>query len=414
MSLQSALFALVGLILLPQSTGALRPDQTEYELPGSSWLLWESLDAPSNTSFYSMYLKADTTPSSRAASLHVSCSGRRLDVFIRTSATVRTEHSQRDQQDLVAVRLRHSDEAVTKSYLFSPLEDNHGFYFFKFLSRKDDAERGIGRLLGHTETSIEFEDDEGRPVTALFDLGHMDRLYSSLRQACRAGGALALVDPRLQVRNQQPDGAQTIEPVAAQTAPALPAPPSPVEAPDTGPEASTQPGVTSVFGLSMGLELEEVTTRIEADPVPVEDHPELYLLPRVPEPNPNFEFYLGLIPEPAGLCEVRAVGQTIHTDPQGRAVRHAFHNNVSLLHKIFGPYRLVDTSAERAAEGAGAWMSNLYSGGIRLLAEWSENRNSRLGHDVQKVLLSVRPESQESARLILQVTFSNFPVSGKP
>ena len=216
------------------------------------------------------------------------------------------------------------------------------------------------------------------------------------------------------IRGQPLGTADELAPVAAEADPEPATRPAPVETLGTDTGASILAGVTSVFGLSMGLGLEEVTTWVEADPVPVTEHPELYLLPRVPDPNPDFEFYLGLIHETVGLCEVRAVGQTIHTDPQGHAIRHAFHNNVSLLHNIFGPYELVDTSAERSEQGANTWMSDLHSGDIRLLAKWSESRNSRLGHDLQRVLLTIRPESEESARLILQVTFSNFPVVEKP
>lgn len=361
-----------------------------------------------------MFQKADTQPASQAASLHVSCTGPRLDIFIRTSATVQTEHIEHYQKNLVTVLLRHVDEAVTKSYLFSPLEDNHGFYLYRSLSQTDNARRGIERLLGHVETSIEFQDEKGTLITAVFDLKNMDSLYSSLRQACRLGLALGLVDSRLLVRNHPPGTAEELAPVAAEPDPEPAARPASVETLSTETDASILTGVTSVFGLSMGLRVEELTTRIEADPVPVKDHPELYLLPRVPDPNPDFEFYLGLISKTVGLCEVRAVGQTIHTDPQGSSIRHAFHNNVSLLHKIFGPYTLVDTSADRSAQGVHTWMSDLHSGDIRLLAEWSNKRGSHLGHDLQRVLLTIRSESEERARLILQVTFSNFPVAGKP
>ena len=142
-----------------------------------------------------MFMKAEVEPSVPETSLHITCTGSRLDVFARTSATVVSEHSERYQQNLVAVRLHHYDESVTKSYLFTPLEDDHGFYLFKSLVAQDGARQGIERLLGHPRTRLEFEEKGGTTVTALFDLGEMEDLYSSLRQACRSGRPMGSIEP---------------------------------------------------------------------------------------------------------------------------------------------------------------------------------------------------------------------------
>ena len=139
---------LAALILLLAQPSLLQTGHTEYEFPGSAWRVWESRKESAQTPVYSMFMRAEVEPSVPATSLHITCTGKRLDVFARTSATVVSEHSERYQQNLVAVRLRHYDESVTKSYLFTPLEDNRGFYLFKSLVAQDGARQGIERLLG--------------------------------------------------------------------------------------------------------------------------------------------------------------------------------------------------------------------------------------------------------------------------
>ncbi len=398
---------LAALALLLAQTGLLQTGHTEYELPGSGWRVWESREESAESPVYSMFLKAKIeAPSVPQTSLHITCTGSRLDVFARTSATVFSERSERYQQNLVAVRLRHLDESVTKSYLFTPLEDNHGFYLYKSLVPRDGARQGVERLLGHPRTRMEFEEEGGTTVTALFDLGETEDLYASLRQACRSGRSMGSLEPRLVAQGSQPRpiGTEMDEEAPGRQDPPLEASSQPTSTSVDAPSA----GAVSIFGLSMGLGLEEVARRIEGRPVPLQQQPELYVLPRVPTPNPDFELYLGLIRPNTGLCEVRAVGQATNSDPGGTAIRHAFHNNVAMLHKLFGPYDLVDTTKPGSEVGPGHWMSGLHAGETQLLAEWSRASDSRLEHDLEKILLTVRAESEVTARLILQVTFSNF------
>ena len=357
-----------------------------------------------------MFLKGKVNSSSTAVSLHITCSGKRLDVFTRTSKKILGQYHDQYKQNLILVRLRNLSETVTKSYLFSPLEDHHGFYLYKSLSPNDDARRAIERLLGYLETEIKFEDKEGKLVTAVFNFGGIVELYSSLRKACRLGQSLALVNPRLIARDQNLEKVKgsgfSFEKLdlLSRSAPSKPR---------IGSEPSSISGTTSVFGLSMGLQLEDLTTRMKVELVPLKDNPELYLLSRVPDSNPDFEFYLALIPKTTGLCEVRAVGHTVHTNPQRSSIRNAFHNNVSYLQKIFGPYKLFETMPNNVEIEPGSWMAALKSGNIRLMAEWSEKTKSRLGIDLERVALTIRAESEESARLILQITFSNS-LAGKP
>ena len=398
---------LAALILLLAQPSLLQTGSTEYEFPGSAWRVWESREESTESPVYSMFMKAEVEPSVPQTSLHITCAGSRLDVFARTSASVLSKHSERYQQNMVAVRLRHYDESVTKSYLFTPLEDSHGFYLYKSLVAQDGARQGIERLLGHPRTRMEFEDGEGTTVTALFDLDEMEDLYSSLRQACRSGRPMGSIEPRLVAQGNQP-GPSLGEEADAGAPDRQDLPLEPSSQPDsTSVNAPSAPAV-SVFGLSMGLKLEEVARRIEEQPVPIQEQAELYVLPRVPTPNPDFEFYLGLIPAETGLCEVRAVGPAINSDPGGTAIRHAFHNNVAMLHKLFGPYDLVDTNAAGPEVEPANWLIGLYKGETRLLAEWSRAKDSRLGNDLEKILLTIRAESEITARLILQVTFSNF------
>ena len=403
---------LAALALLLAQTSLLQTGHTEYEFPGSGWRVWESRKEPADTPVYSMFMKAKIEPSLPQTSLHVTCTGNRFDIFARTSATVLSEHSERYQQNLVTVRLRHQDESVTKSYLFSPLEDNHGFYLYKSLVPLDGARQGVERLLGHPRTRMEFEEKGGTIVTALFDLGEMKDLYSSLRLACRSGRSMGSIEPRLVARGGQP------RPVGADTAKDAPDRQDPPLQASSRPTStsvdSASAGAVSIFGLSMGLGLEEVARRIDGRPVPVQEHPELYILPRVPTPNPDFELYLGLIRPETGLCEVRAVGQATNSDPGGTAIRHAFHNNVAMLHRLFGPYDLVDTTRSGSEVEPGHWMSGLHTGETLLLAEWSRANDSRLEDSLEKILLTIRAENKITARLILQVTFSNFTAAQRP
>ncbi len=413
LSIQAPSLPLAALVVLLAQQSLLQTGHTEYEFPGSGWRVWESRKEAEESSVYSMFIKAEVETSVPETSLHITCTGRLLDVFARTSATVLSEPSERYQQNLVAVRLRHYDESVTKSYLFTPLEDNHGFYLYKSLVPLDGATQGIERLLGHPRTRMEFEEKGGTTVTAFFDLGAMADLYSSLRQACRSGRPMGSLESRLVALGSQPEpGVGEETDAGAPDQQDLPLPP-PIQ-PESTSAGSPSAATVSIFGLAMGLGLEEIERRIEGRPVPVQEQPELYLLPRVPIPNPDFEFYLGLIPAETGLREVRAVGQAIHSDPGGTAIRHAFHNNVAMLHKLFGSYALVDTNAAGPEVGAAHWMTRLHRGETRLLAEWSRPKNSRLGNDLEKILLTVRAESEVTARLILQVTFSNFTAGRRP
>ena len=253
---------------------------------------------------------------------------------------------------------------------------------------------------------MEFEEEGGTTVTALFDLGEMKDLYSSLRQACRSGRSMGSIEPHLVAQGSQP------KPIGTETGEDVPDPQDPPLQAWSQPTATSvdaaSAGSVSIFGLSMGLGLEEVAQRIEGKPVPVQEQPGLYVLPRVPTPNPDFEFYLGLIRPETGLCEVRAVGQATNSDPGGMAIRHAFHNNVAMLHKLFGPYDLVDTTRPGSEADPGHWMSGLKAGETLLLAEWSRANDSRLEDNLEKILLTVRAENEVTARLVLQVTFSNF------
>ncbi len=401
---------LAALALLLAQTSLLQTGHTVYELPGSGWRVWESREESGGTPAYSMFVKAKIEPALPQTSLHITCTGSRLDVFARTSATVLSEPSERYQQNLVAVRLRHQDESVTKSYLFSPLEDNHGFYLYKSLVPGDGARQGVERLLGHPATRMEFEEKGGTTVTALFDLGEMKDLYSSLGQACRSGRSMGSIEPRLVAQGSQP------KPIGTETAKDTP------DRQETAQQALSQPtsvdapaaGSVSIFGLSMGLGLEEVARRIDGRPVPVQEQPDLYVLPRVPTPNPDFELYLGLIRPETGLCEMRAVGQATNSDPGGTAIRHVFHNNVAMLHKLFGPYDLVDTTRPGSEVDPGHWMRGLQAGNTLLLAEWSRANDSRLEDSLEKILLTVRAENEVTARLILQVTFSNSAAARRP
>ena len=404
---------LAALALLMVQTSLLRTGHIEYEFPGSGWRVWESRKESAESPVYSMFMKAKIEPSVPQTSLHITCTGNRFDVFARTSATVLSEPSERYQQNLVTVRLRHHDESVTKSYLFTPLEDNHGFYLYKSLVPRDGARQGVERLLGHPRTRMEFEEEGGTTVTALFDLGEMKDLYSSLRQACRSGRPMGSIEPRLVAQGSQPRPSVGEETDA--DAPDRQDPPLEVSSQPTSTSVdASSAGTVSIFGLSMGLGLEEVARRIEGRPIPLPEQPQLYVLPRVPTPNPDFEFYLGLIRPDTGLCEVRAVGQETNSDPGGTAIRHAFHNNVAMLHKLFGPYDLVDTTRTGSEVEPGHWMSDLHTGETLLLAEWSRANDSRLEDNLEKILLTVRAENEVTARLVLQVTFSNFTDAQRP
>ncbi len=412
-SIQALTAPIAALVLLTTQPGLLQPGQTEYELPASAWRVWESRKDSGESSVYSMFTKAEVGTSAPETSLHITCTGRRLDIFARTSATVVSEPSKRYRQNLVAVRLRHYDESVTKSYLFTPLEDHRGFYLYKAVVPQDGAKQGIERLLGHSKTRIEFEQKGGTTVTALFDLGGMQGLYSSLNQACRSGRSMGSIESRLVAKGDRPgpdagQGAHGGEPDQRDP------PVEPSSQPESTPADASSSATFSVFGLAMGLGLEEIARRIEGQPVPVREKAELYVLPGVPTPNPDFEFYLGLIPQETGLCEVRAVGQAINSDPGGTAIRHAFHNNVAMLQKLFGPYHLVESGPDDPEIELASWMSSLHEGDTQLLAEWSRARGSRLGKDLEKILLTVRAESDITARLILQITFSNFNSAQRP
>ena len=103
--------------------------------------------------------------------------------------------------------------------------------------------------------------------------------------------------------------------------------------------AHAQVANRGLFGLRKGL------TKVEAEKFagPLQERPVgVYIVERVPRPDPDFESYGLVITPQAGLCAVLAAGKTINVDASGTQIQAAFAARKKALAQTYGEPGRVD------------------------------------------------------------------------
>jgi hypothetical protein len=165
---------------------------------------------------------------------------------------------------------------------------------------------------------------------------------------------------------------------------------------------SPQPYGCGIFGLWMGMGLEEFTTPVRADDL------NEYSADTVPEPHPEFVSYgFRLAPE-TGLTSISASGRPIPSSPDGSEVRERFESLCAEFEQKYGPRHSIDHVDEDPRWLVPElWMRSVREMGRICIAVWRQDAGHRLPADLRDVILMARAHSETEGSLFLTCFSAN-------
>lgn len=172
---------------------------------------------------------------------------------------------------------------------------------------------------------------------------------------------------------------------------------------------SSPSGLDQVFGLRMGMGLDELSTLVALSPAPGVD--DLYATLRLPHGWPEFEGYALQVSATQGLCKLVAETPVLFTDGRGKALRQRFDLLAARINRSGQMGRRYDVHHRHSAfEGSDNWMAALHWGQSALTEVWSGPGLVGLG-PVHAVALRAKALSPESGSVELMVELKNFPAA---
>jgi hypothetical protein len=165
---------------------------------------------------------------------------------------------------------------------------------------------------------------------------------------------------------------------------------------------SPQPYGHGIFGLWMGMSLEEFTT-----PVRTVDLNE-YRADTVPEPHPEFDSYSFQLAPETGLTSITASGRRTPSNPDGTELRERFESLCAELGQKYGPSHSIDhVDDDPRWLVPELWMRSVQEQGRICIAVWSKGAGHRLPADLRDVILMLRAHSETEGSLFLTCNSAN-------
>ena len=367
-----------------------------FQVAESGWVVTAIRSAGDPIESYSMELDS----AEGGATLAITCREGALDVFVETSNPVLARFSPGYPRYTTPVRLGSSLADLGDDARFFRRPGGLGFWLYdaKGSSPFDSPVAAASSLSRQSSLVVRYQANGGGQRTSTFELGQLGRAFDAVGDSCR--GEFPLQAGSLFISRFESGDPVTESPLPVDGADGLPDVP-------TSQQETSPYEAASLFGLWMGMTRAEVEARTDLPPQPLRDQPYTYYLSAVPRPDPALEFYLVYLgPEPDGeLSEIRAVGKRITTTPDGAAVKARFQQMAETLDTSFGLQRRVDN---RQVQASSDWMEQLLHKERSLSAEWTASSASTLDAAVARIRLTARAESETSARLVVQFTFTNY------
>lgn len=186
-------------------------------------------------------------------------------------------------------------------------------------------------------------------------------------------------------------------------APAASAEPTPMS--QSGPAIAPADGP---FGFAKGLTRAEIENMLGSQLYVIDESKYLYGTKTAPKPNPLFEQVALVISPNAGLCEIRAVGQSISTNRFGNQLQAAFKSLRESLVAVYG----VPSDTDALMPGSlwknpEDWMMGLYKKDRSLISVWRKTTATPLRSSLTAIYLGVSASNAETGYNMLQYQFDN-------
>jgi hypothetical protein len=163
-----------------------------------------------------------------------------------------------------------------------------------------------------------------------------------------------------------------------------------------------QPRIAEPFGFRAGMTRAEVIAAVGTQAV-IKNVGDMLVLSTAPEPNPEFDMYMVLVPSTTGLAEVKAFSNTTETDSFGDQLKDKFAELQTALEKQYSdPTIGFDVvQAGSMLKETGDWMTELFNKERTLATFWTTNPQMTIALDA----LALAPDK---GYVVVTYQFANF------
>lgn len=193
--------------------------------------------------------------------------------------------------------------------------------------------------------------------------------------------------------------------------PALPAEEAPAAKEGRKVVASPTPDLPAgngPFGLQAGLSKDVIEKMTGSQLTLADEAQRLYELESPPKPNDAFHRYGIVISPTVGLCQIRAISETIRTNDYGTQLKSEFNSLKESLAAVYGEPKVLDALLPGSIWNESRdWMTGLFKRDRSLTADWKSTQSSPLKSDVQSIMLMTIAEGRDKGYLALIYDFQN-------
>jgi hypothetical protein len=181
-------------------------------------------------------------------------------------------------------------------------------------------------------------------------------------------------------------------------------------APNTGGSESSGESTSTVgngpFGLSKGLRKEDIDIQM------MEVKPCLYRAETLPKKHSAFEYYFLQITPVQGLSWIKAIGNSVGTNPYGSELQSTFETMKGKLENIYGRAEIMDFLMHDSIWNEPRdWMQAISNKERTLAAKWEEKKGNSLPSDLKSIFLYVAAEDTYTGYIAIEYEFSNQEAS---
>ncbi len=153
------------------------------------------------------------------------------------------------------------------------------------------------------------------------------------------------------------------------------------------------------FGLQMGQKLEELNVKSD------QGGQNYQIIP--PLPHPDFENYMAVVTQKAGLCRVLGIGKTFSNDSYGSYAKSTFNSLENFLNSKYGPSKRFHFLKTKSIWNEDReWVMSILKNERVLSSYWGFER-PKLPNDL-RINLSVRALSSSESYLNIFYEFANI------
>jgi len=181
---------------------------------------------------------------------------------------------------------------------------------------------------------------------------------------------------------------------------------------NTGDNAASSESTDTVgngpFGLSKGLRQEDLDIQM------VEVKPFIYKAETLPKKHSAFQYYFLQITPVQGLSWIKAIGNSVATNPYGSEIQTAFETMRGKLENIYGRPENIDfLMYESIWNEPRDWMQAIANGERSLAARWDRRKGKDLPSDLETIFLYASAEDTHTGYIAIEYAFTNQEASEK-